>query len=154
MARFYFTGDPTFGAGRIKTQIKNTVKKHANKAKKLLLQPTATWDHAVSFDIVEKGDVTSVTTDDEPYQYLDDGTPPHIIRGNPFLNFQENFVPKTTPGSLNSVHGGKSGNYVYPAPQVVSHPGNEARNFTQTALDQLEVPFQNDVEAEIAKSIA
>lgn len=151
--RFFFNGNPDFGSKTIGTKLKGTRKKHAEKARQLLLQPTLTWNHSVSFTIDEKGDTVAITTDDEPYGYLDEGTKPHLITGNPVLRFQENFKPKTTPNSLNSVAGGKSGNYVHPPPTSVQHPGNEARNFSQQVIDKIEPAFQADVDNDIAKSL-
>lgn len=151
---FFFKGDPTFGANRIATQIKKAKQKSAVKAQKLLLQPTSTWTHKANFTIEDSGDKTEIGTDDEVYGFLDNGTPPHIIEGNPYLRFQENFKPKTVVNSLNSVHGGKSGAYVNPPPEIVHHPGNEARNFTTVVIKQIEPEFQADIQAEIDKSIA
>lgn len=91
---------------------------------------TASWDHNVTFNIVRAGKGYAVTTDDEVYGYVDLGTRPHTIEGNPFLAFQNSYVAKTQPRVIGSGGGGSGGETVYA--QSVQHPGTRARLFSQT----------------------
>lgn len=88
---------------------------------------TATWDHNVVFAIARVGNGWVVTTDDEVYGYVDQGTRPHTIEGP--LAFQENYLAKTQPRVIGSGGGGSSGPTVYA--MSVHHPGTWARLFSE-----------------------
>ena len=97
---------------------------------------TATWKKKPGF-VKEyqfgKGRKTaSVTTDNEIYKYVDEGTPPHEIRAKPggTLAFGTPSSPKTQPGVIGSTGGSVGGNAVFT--QVVHHPGTKAREFSIT----------------------
>lgn len=150
MSKFFFDGDPEL-VKNAKKQIDQALQKVAKQAQKLLLQPTSTWQHGVSFPITKITDGVEVSTDDAPYGYLDDGTSPHRITGNPFLAFPSSFGAKTTVGSLNAGPGTVGGNTVYTA--EVEHPGNKARDFTGQVIKKVEPELQKEIEAAIEASI-
>lgn len=151
--RFFFNGKKDFGEKQLKADAKRVLQKYGNKSRDLIFKPTETWDHGIAVKVDVKTESVETYTEDYVYGILEDGTPPHEIRGNPTLAFQENFVSKTLPNTLQSRPGGKSGNYVYPPPAVVHHPGTEARNWMHQIINQLEAPFQNEIEKEVGKNL-
>lgn len=96
-----------------------------------------TWEHSVVFtsetSIGPDGVYLYVYTTDEIYAMVNNGTPEHIILPRTpggKLHFQGGFKPKTAPGVIGSVDGGKSGDWVHALGVV--HPGFQARDFTGT----------------------
>lgn len=146
----FFNGPIDFGEKRIGTLIKKELDKQAKAAEKLLLKPTSTWNHKPAFTTNNSGDQVEVVTEDAAYFFVDGGTQPHPIDGNPNLVFQENYKPKSVVNSLNAVNGGKSGNFN--VIQHVEHPGSDARNFVDTAMKIIEPNFQNGIDDAIDKS--
>jgi hypothetical protein len=98
-------------------------------------ETTRTWAHKVEFEadfkVTRQEASGTVSTDDEIYGYVENGTRPHIIAAvnAPSLAFQGLYTAKTMPGTLGARQGGKSGPMVYA--QVVHHPGTEPRDFTK-----------------------
>lgn len=103
----------------------------AEMVKKDFEQTTASWDHSVTFTIAKQGVDRTVTTNDEIWGYVDEGTKPHVIvaRRARMLRFATGGKPKTQPGRITSGSGSK-GNAVVFRPKV-NHPGTKARLFTQ-----------------------
>lgn len=83
----------------------------------------------------------SVTTENEVYGYVDEGTPPHVIRakGGGMLVFNVPSSPKTTPNVIGSSQGSRGDTTVYA--QEVNHPGTKARNFSITIKKKWEPRF-------------
>lgn len=117
------------------------------EAKKLLLKPTATWTHKVTFHHrVDRATArVRIWTTDRIYGYLDRGTKPHVIEprrplspsGRPSsLRYQAGYRPKTRPRRLSSYHGGKLGPFIYPV--GVMHPGIAARGFTTLVAKRMQ----------------
>jgi hypothetical protein len=150
MSKFFFDGDPEL-VKNAKKQIDQALQKVAKQAQKLLLQPTSTWQHGVSFPITKITDGVEVSTSDSVYGILDEDSPPHRIAGNPFLAFATPFGAKTTVGSLNAGPGTVGGNTVYTA--EVSHPGHKGRDFTGQVIKRVEPDLQKEIEAAIESSI-
>jgi hypothetical protein len=104
-----------------------------------------TWRRKPKFDVlVDVGGgeaVVLVGTDDEIYNYVDQGTRPHIIRPVKArrLRFQSGYKAKTTPRKIGSQAGGPFGDTVY-AMQVM-HPGSKAREFSPTIQKRRRKPF-------------
>ena len=111
---------------------------------------TATWKKKPGFDKeyqFGKGRKTaSVTTENEIYQYVDEGTPPHEIRAKAggTLAFGTPSSPKTQPGVIGSSSGGTGGNAVYA--QVVHHPGTKARLFSVTIKKKFEPIYGKSIQ--------
>lgn len=123
--------------------IKQVIEAEANLiANDMLLDfelTTWTWKHQPKFQkIVQVGpdDIEIlVGTDDQIYQYLDDGTRKNYpIPKNPAtsktLRFQGTYTAKTVPGVISAKSGGASGPFTY-RKQVI-HPGIKARKFSKT----------------------
>jgi len=95
----------------------------------------------------ENGDVWTI---------VNNGAPPHDIPLEPktdgFLVFQTGYKPKTVPGVIGSVQGGKFGGYT--KRRSVHHPGHEGRKFT-VAIQKKWLPkfkrMAEDTMREVAK---
>ncbi|RPJ40147.1 MAG: hypothetical protein EHM35_00650 [Planctomycetaceae bacterium] len=91
----------------------------------------------------------------EKWVRLDEGTEhnyPIAARKAPMLVYQSEFSPKTTPGSLSSKGGGKSGPYDRRRKQVI-HPGVDPRNWSQTLGEQEEDAFADRIQAAVEKGL-
>jgi hypothetical protein len=106
-----------------------------------------TWKHKVRFVASQPQSqggnyVLNVGTDDKIYGYVDKGTKPHIIRAkrSPYLRFRTGYKAKTIPLALRSRTGGASGGWV--SPQVVHHPGTEARQFSVIISERAQAKFE------------
>lgn len=148
----FWNGPTDFGESKVKGNLKKALDKSAKKAEKLLLQPTSSWQHKVSFPIKNDGETAEVLTSDVPYAILDDGAAPHRISGNPTLAFPSVFRAKTTVGSLNAGPGAVGGSTVYT--QEVNHPGVKSRDFTGQTIKQIEDPFLQDIQDALDDAIA
>jgi hypothetical protein len=116
------------------------------EAIRLLRGVTRTWRRKPTFDVlteVRGGDIVLlVGTDSQVFHWVDKGTRPHVIRARnaPRLRFNSAFVPKTTPGSLQS-SAGKSGPPVVFALQVM-HPGTAPRKFSEKVMKSVSAKAQ------------
>ncbi len=128
----------------------NKARKIGNAMKRDFLETTKTWEHKVEFsiDVSTKGQGPAVLvgTDDEIYGYVNDGTPPHIIRPvhAKMLRFATGYAAKTSPGVLASGSGGASGSIAYA--KIVHHPGTKARNFDKVIADKWQSRFKSEME--------
>lgn len=100
-------------------------------------ETTATWDHAVSFDVDKLPKGYGVKTDDDIWNMLNAGTPPHeIMPKDPdgVLAFQSEYQAKTRAAWIGSKEGGPSGDAVFA--RAVQHPGTQARRWSKTIYDK------------------
>lgn len=95
-----------------------------------------TWNHKPDFTsktvINMNGGISiEVSTEDEVYTYVHEGTGPHDIRPRRArrLRFQNTYTAKTIPGLIQSRSGGASGDVVYS--RGVRHPGFPGRFFSK-----------------------
>lgn len=108
---------------------------------------TKSWNHQPVFESavsLQGGPQVLVGTDDQVYGWVDNGTAPHVISGNPMLVYKTTFISKTLPGVIGSRAGGKFGRYT--KRKVVSHPGIEPRNFTKEIAKQWKPKFKKMME--------
>lgn len=83
--------------------------------------------------------VAEYTTDDVPFLYVSNGTPPHTItpkKAGGFLTFKAGSQPKTFAGKLLSSSGRPGTDWR--RAKSVEHPGIEARNFPELVVEQLQ----------------
>lgn len=113
------------------------------------------WDNPPEWDT--KGPQTrngsreiTYVTEDTPYVWVDNGTEPHEIEGNPFLRFATNSVPKTKPGALMSSSGFKGSHFV--GAKKVKNPGIEARDFSGEVVKEIEPGLSDLVQVGIDKT--
>lgn len=95
-----------------------------------------TWETAVAFPITFPNKETAEikVKPGHPakiYGYVDQGTKPHIIRARAasYLRIPSFFIPKTYPGTLRAIKGGRSDSATFR--KEVHHPGSKPRKFTK-----------------------
>lgn len=139
-------------------ELLNGLRLFGTTAKGDYAKTTGTWKKKPKFYVkisLRGGNATvNVYTDNEIYPYLDDGTKgPYQIPKDPgkskTLRFQEGYATKTSPGLIGSMRGGAYGNYVYR--KQVTHPGIEARKFTEIIAKYREKDFQSIMQASLEK---
>jgi len=115
---------------------------------------TEKWQILIAFntsrpEVVNGGFSASVGTDNPIYGYVDLGTKPHIIRAKraKYLRFRGGYSPRTQPNKLASGASSRSGSWVQK--QVVHHPGNKPRNFSQI----IQLKWQTEFETRLAKRV-
>lgn len=139
-----------FNADAFEGQFKDA----ADKFKRLALDDfestTRTWRKRVKFQAevkVSKSRVmVSVTTDNLIYQYVTEGTEPHVIKPKKKrrLLFRGTYRAKTTPGVIGSQEGGAEGPFI--GAQIVRHPGSKGRHFDREIRNKREPDFHDLVE--------
>lgn len=126
-----------------------------------------TWDEKPSFimtrDLSHQPISFLVGTDDIKYKWVDEGTqtgreenpasdwyPIRPVKAKA-IAYQQDFSPKTTPKSLTSTSGGKSGDMLIRV--FVEHPGIEARRFTTTIREKWRPRFKKAMEEAIKSGV-
>lgn len=148
-------------------QFRNACKRAGYGIKKDFEKTTATWEHKpefkVSTSVVGPGPAVEVTTDDDIYRFVNDGTKPHPIFAGIFtgkskkkaLVFQwggpGTYTAKTVPGVIGSRGGGPSGDIVKRA--YVQHPGTEARRFDQDIEEMWRPKFKAEIEQALRDAV-
>jgi len=117
---------------------------------------TATWNHRVDFKplLSLRGGILEmvVATDDKVWNYVNQGTRPHLIWAGQYtgkskarnLKFQETYYPKTIPGVVGSVRGGSFGRWIYRP--YVQHPGTAPRHFDRAIMTAFQPRYKRIVE--------
>lgn len=115
---------------------------------------TQTWEHKPSFPISSPSAYRRiVSTDDQIYAFVNDGTRAHIIRpkGGGVLVFRGPFRAKTVPNQIASTAGSVGTAETFT--RGVNHPGTKARNFDKAIHDKWERLFgpimQRAIDAEV-----
>lgn len=129
---------PNLDAKRLIRALRNGMKNASEDVIVDFMTTTMTWKHQPTFKATEVSAAEwIVSTDDNVWAMLNDGTKPHIIRPKraKFLRFQwggpGSFKAKTRPGYLGSNKGKVSGPVVFR--RQVRHPGTKARKWTDAA---------------------
>lgn len=115
---------------------------------------TQTWQHKPSFAIDSPTPYQrTISTDDEVYGYVNEGTRAHDIRpkGKGILRFRTPFRAKTLPNTIASSAGSLGANQV--VARVVHHPGSKARAFDRTIAKkwdaQMATIMQRAIDSEV-----
>lgn len=128
---------------KIEAAVKKALEESAKKAQKELESTASTWRHRPSFVVVPVADGLVIGTDDEIYEFVDQGTRAHLIkpRRAKRLKFFTGGSPKTSPGVIGS-RSGSPGSQGPIYAKGVRHPGTKARGFTEkiSAKRQAELP--------------
>lgn len=121
---------------------------------------TKTWKHQPKFETLislkPPGPTILIGTDDQVWNWLNEGTRPHAIFAGIFtgksnkkaLAFPSRFKPKTRVKSLKS-QAGSSGGPTVVVP-FVQHPGTEAREWGQLIATKRQRWFQKQMERAMA----
>lgn len=104
----------------------------AEEAKDDLERCVSNWNNKPTFEIIPTRDGFIIGTEDQIFEYVDEGTRPHTIqiKNARVLRFRPGYRAKTRPGVIGSGSGGASGGFVY-TNKPIQHPGTKARRFTQ-----------------------
>lgn len=140
----------------MRLELLNAMRKAGRDLIKDFEATTENWDHDVEFDFTislkPPGPTVRITTDDDIWWYVNNGTRPHDIWAGYYtgksrhktLAFPSAFTPKTRPGSLKSGRGSSGGPTVFTP--YVRHPGTDARNFTGQIAKKRRRWFQRRME--------
>lgn len=135
--------------------IKNGLDGAARGAKVDFDVTAQTWKHKPAFRIEAPNAMArTVSTDDEIYGYLDQGTRAHriVARRAKRLRFMSGFRPKTRAGYIGSNQGSRSGAPVFA--QAVNHPGTKPRKLAKAIATkwqkQASVILQRAIDAEVS----
>lgn len=137
---------------RAQTAIENAYQEVARGAQSDFQRTTSSWRHSVSFSVVKVGTSWYVTTGSKLYEMISEtGAKPHkiVARRSTYLRFAVGYTAKTSPGSLSSGGGGKSGRIVMA--RTVYHPGFRARKFVTSVMRKWEPILMSRVNAAVAK---
>ncbi|HKZ42221.1 MAG TPA: hypothetical protein VJ044_14760 [Candidatus Hodarchaeales archaeon] len=123
----------------------SAVHKAEREIKKRFQGTTKGFKHEVIFESLislKGGPSVYVYTNDQIYQWLNDGTPPHDIpaKDDGLLSFQVGYTSKTVPGSLTTRAGSKFGPRI--RKKIVHHPGFEARDFDKMIEEEYRPRFK------------
>lgn len=131
-----------FDLPKIKRAIENTLTAAAKGVKVDYGVVTQTWENKPEVDIESGPGFRIVRPRGKIFGYVDQGTPPHIIRAKAggVLVFGVGGTAKTRPRVIAS-GAGSQGNTIVKTP-MVQHPGTKAREFSKTiaAKWQRELP--------------
>lgn len=138
----------------MRLQLLNDMRKVGTAMKASFAEVTATWKTEVLFEVqisLAGGPQVEVFTTNKIWDYVDRGTPPHVIRPKnaKALRFQSGYAAKTTPGVIGSSAGGPFGPVVFS--KGVNHPGNQPGGFTKEIQKIWTPKFKRTMEASMVK---
>jgi len=139
-------------ARAIRTAHRNT----AEDAQQDLAKTVAGWDRQVQFAITTIPDGFLVTTDDEIWGFVDQGTKPHLIPAIVPVNKKAITIlgpgrPKTAPRVIGSGSGAKGPIVaIRKRTKPIQHPGTEARAFSETLQDKYNDELPRRIDAALA----
>lgn len=116
---------------------------------------TQNWKHKVEFPISSPSTYRRIiSTDDEIYGYVNDGTREHDIfpKAGSILVFKTPFKPKTLPNKIMSGPG-SVGTTIAISKRGVHHPGTTARAFDKAIQEKWEKQFQGIMQRAIDSEI-
>lgn len=115
-----------------------------------------TWEDKPTFAITSPTPYRrDVSTDDENYARVNDGTRAHLIRPSPggVLVFRTPFQSKTVPNQIRSRGGRQGGNVVFTR-KTIQHPGTAARDFDKAIKQKWDKEFptimQRAIDADVS----
>lgn len=124
---------PILDVRKMKGAIVSTLNAQAKAIKVDFDVTTQTWNSRPAFKISSPSEYTrEISTDDDIYAMLNEGTKAHIIRpksARGILRFTTPFRSKTIPNQIRSRKGDKG--TVPAVARVVHHPGTAARNWNK-----------------------
>ncbi len=111
----------------------------------LFQNTTKTWQHKPTFETVKQPRGWAIKTSDQVYNWVDQGTKPHIITAKnvPFLLFRYPYKSATVPNVISARAAARGNNWA--RKRSVHHPGTEARNFTDIIMRRLQQRAANRV---------
>lgn len=152
-----FTAKP-IDAKAMRLELLNGLRKTGTAMRKDFQATVATWEEKPEFDekISLAGGRASVTvtTANEIYGYVDQGTKAHDIypKKAKRLAFQPGYRAKTQPGVIGSGAGGADGGVLFRP--YVRHPGTKARKFSKTIAAKWRKTFPSMMKGAMKKAAA
>lgn len=144
-----------FNVARYKAEIEAARKKVSQGILDDFKRTTATWEHKFLFGVTRRGDTYYVTTKDDIYRYVDQGTRPHPIRArNPsgrLAFFARGFRAKTRVDVIGS-SAGSPADSDFRRPKEVYHPGTKARNFTKRIKEKWQKIWLAEMQAALRRA--
>lgn len=143
-----------FNAPKLARAIENGLEGAAKDVQADLGVTVQTWQTKPVFTVERKTAERIVSTDDEIYGWLDEGTPKHDIPPKPggMLVFSTGGSPKTAVRVIGSRSGSRGTNIVHTR-KIVHHPGTKPRLFAETIGKkwdkQLPVIMQRAIDSEV-----
>lgn len=118
---------------------------------------TSTWNHRPTFLVRKGAGERTIYTSDVIYNYVSEGTRPHIIRPRQAKRlhfFRTGFRPKSRYRYIGSNQGAVA-NQDETFTQLVHHPGTAAREFEKVIAEkwekELPIELQRAIDAEVGK---
>jgi hypothetical protein len=144
----------SFNSARYKAEIDAVKKRVTDGVLDDFQRTTATWQHKFRFGVTRRGNDWYVSTKDEIYGYVDQGTRPHVIRarsGKRLAFRQGGFRSKTQVDVIGSGSGrAADGNLV--RPESVNHPGTKPRNFSKRIKEKWQKIWITEMQAAIRRA--
>jgi hypothetical protein len=132
----------------INKELRTAMKRESGYVLRQYQKFTSTWNHQPDFDVTYlwNGDNLEITvfTQDDIFRYIDEGT---SIR---YATMTPDFVPKTTPGSLNSGNG--AGGLAYVSRQR-PRPGIQARKISELITHNREIKFGQNLDRAVNRVV-
>lgn len=141
--------------GAFRLEILNALRKEGTVHRQKLKPTVSTWKNPPEFESListaPQGSLAVLTgpTGDEDavlhWLWTDQGTEAHPItaRNAPFLKFNQNFIPATSPGKFSSTQAASWGPMATKI--TVNHPGTKARGWTETLSKERKKPFERAI---------
>lgn len=141
-----------FNPARMTKAVRAGLDDAAKEAKADFESTTATWSHQPTF-VMDQGTFSvKITTDDDVWNMLEQGTRPHIIVAHGrALRFSSGYRAKTRPGFIGSTSGGTSGATVFR--RVVHHPGTKARGWSALIAKKWRGQLASHVQRRIGEAL-
>lgn len=141
-----------FDVALIEREIEAELDKAAKEIKDDFDKAASTWGHKPGFTITRSTWQREITTDDQVFVYVNEGTRPHtILPQGARLAFPGSFVPKTMPGVLGSGGGGSGGKTVFA--KEVHHPGTKPRKFDEAVAKLWEPKLAKAIQDAIDRAV-
>lgn len=143
-----------FNSVRYKTEIDAVKKRVTDGVLQDFKSTTRTWQHKFQFGVTRRGNDWYVSTKDEIYGYVNEGTRPHVIRarnGKRLAFHARGFKAKTQVDVIGSGPGRKADSD-FRTPESVNHPGTQARNFTKRIKEKWQKIWITEMQAAIRRA--
>ena len=143
-----------FNTAKLERAIENALTGSAKAAKVDFDVTTQTWDRRPDFTIDSEPGKRTISTDNEIYGYVNDGTESHpiVAKNAPTLVFGVPFGAKTQVRVIGS--GAGSRGTIIRRPKAIMHPGTVAREFDQVIKekwdDLLPKTLQRSIDSEVS----
>lgn len=133
----------------VKAQLLREQKKNARE----LQRATATWKNPLQLEIDDTDEGATISTDDQRYEWVDEGTKPHDIRPRNarVLRFLPGNGVRSEIARRKNNAARRDAQAVYT--RQVRHPGIKPRSITERVMAKRRIPIVSAVEDAVEKAI-